>query len=286
MDISQALDNAGSALAQAGVATPRSEAASLLRSVLRKDAVFLIAHPDSELTDLEHDDFMVAVSRRCQREPFHYITGSREFFALEFGVAPGVLIPRPETEILVEAAIETLRGRKNPRFCEIGIGTGCVAVSILNAVPQAFCIAVDISDPALELAALNAARHGVDKRLTLVRGDLFGTARGPFDLVVSNPPYKPDPDFDDLQPEVKFEPREALLGGPDGLAVIRRLISESPAVLADGGILLIEFGFGQAERVTEMFDKDVWMDVEVLPDLQGIPRVIKALLKATRASMP
>lgn len=286
MNVSQALENATSALTKAGVPAARSEAASLLRYVLRKDAVFLIAHPDYELTDPEHDDFMVAVSRRSQREPFHYITGSREFFALEFDVEPGVLIPRPETEILVETAIETLRGLKEPRFCEIGVGTGCVAVSILNAVPQANCVALDISDRALKLAAVNAARHRVDERLTLLRADLFGNARGPFHLVVSNPPYIPDPDFDDLQPEVRFEPREGLLGGPDGLAVVRRLISESPAVLADGGGLLIEFGFGQAECVIGMFDKGVWMEVEVLPDLQGIPRVIKALLKTPGASMP
>ncbi|HVF46568.1 MAG TPA: peptide chain release factor N(5)-glutamine methyltransferase, partial [Pyrinomonadaceae bacterium] len=216
MDISQALENAAFALAEAGVPTPRSEAAWLLQFVLRKDAAFLIGHPEYELSDREHDEFTVAVARRSRREPFHYITGSREFYGLRFDVAPKVLIPRPETEILVETAIKTLRELENPRFCEIGVGTGCIAVSILKALPEAQCVALDMSDAALTLAAANAARHKVGERLTLLSGDMFGNTRGPFDLVVSNPPYIPESDFDTLQAEVRFEPPEALLGGPDG----------------------------------------------------------------------
>lgn len=279
MDVSQALEDAASALARAGVPTPRSEAAWLMQFVLRKEAAFLVAHPEHELSVREYEDFRVVVDRRSRHEPFHYITGSREFYGRRFGVGSGVLIPRPETEVLVEAAIATLRGRKARRFCEIGVGTGCVAVSILKALPNASGVASDTSEAALTLAAANAARHQVSERLTLLRGDLFGSARGPFDLIVSNPPYIPESDFDTLQAEVRFEPREALLGGPDGLAVIRRLIRDSPANLVKGGVLLTEIGFGQAERVMGLFDTEVWTDTELRSDLQGIPRVVKATLE-------
>jgi release factor glutamine methyltransferase len=223
--------------------------------------------------------FKSVIRQRAKREPFQYITGRQEFYGLEFEVRPGVLIPRPETEFLVEAAIEVLSPIDNPRFYEIGVGSGCISVSILHAVQGARAVAVDTSDAALELADRNADKHGVAERLELISGDTFERAIGQFDLIVSNPPYIPHGDIQALQPEVRqFEPREALAGGPDGLSVIERIVDDAPLRLLPAGVLLVEIGFDQAESVEKLFDQNVWQRVEFIADLQDIPRIAMAVL--------
>lgn len=282
MNISSALTHAADILDAAGVADPRREAASLLALALDKPNTFLIAHPEYELTADEATIFESYVARREKREPFQYISGRQEFYGLDFEVTPAVLIPRPETEILVEEAIKELNKLKelNPlkelRFCEVGVGSGCISVSILANVPTATAVATDISAAAIEVAGRNAERHNVADRLTLVEGDLFAGVEGKFDLIVSNPPYVPDADLTGMQSEVRdYEPSSALYSGRDGLETIRRLIADSQQYLNSKGIVLIEIGHDQSESVRELIDPAVWIDRDFLKDLQGYDRVVR-----------
>jgi release factor glutamine methyltransferase len=283
MTILDLLNQSAIRLSDAGVADPRREASSLLAFALDKPSAFLIAHPEYELTTDETERFESYVARRANREPFQYITEQQEFYGLDFEVTPDVLIPRPETEILVEEAIRELNKLKKlsgPTFCEIGVGSGCISVSILHNVPNATAIATDISKNAISIAQRNSENHGVADRLTFIAGDLFAGIDHKFDLIVSNPPYIPDADLSDMQKEVRnFEPHNALFAGPDGLDIIRRIVSEAPEHLNPGGLLLIEIGFGQSKVLGDLVDPSIWSKPEFLPDLQSIDRVLKVRLR-------
>lgn len=279
-DVAQTLREAGARLIESGIDDPPRQASSLLALALGKDRTFLIAHPEYKLTQEEQTRFIGYLERRAGREPLQYIRGTQEFYGLEFDVSPGVLIPRPETEMLVENAIEILREMDGGAFCELGVGSGCIFISILHEVRSVSAIGLDISAEALRVAEINAEKHNVAARATLRISDVFdalGDER--FDLIVSNPPYIPKAEFDALQPEVRdFEPVDALTDGGTGLSVIGKIIRESPRFLKPRGFLLMEIGFGQGEQVEAMFDRNVWQAVEILPDLQSIPRVVKARL--------
>lgn len=279
MNIAESLAFAAASLEASGVAESRREAASLLTFVLARPGSFLIAHPEYELNDSELTGFEECVRRRSNREPFQYITGTQEFFGLEFRVTRDVLIPRPETEVLVEAAIEVLGSLKSPHFLEIGVGSGCISISILHSVIDAQAVAVDVSSGALRIAMENAHIHGVSERLRLRERDLFDGLNEKFDMIVSNPPYIPDLDIGQLQPEVRtFEPHSALAGGSDGLDIIKRIVDGAPGHLKPGGSLLLEIGFGEADAVELLFRTPYWLECRLLPDLQGIPRIIIAKL--------
>jgi release factor glutamine methyltransferase len=283
VNISTALSAGTGRLQEAGIADARREAASLLAFILKKDPSFLIAHPEYELDETETRSLDSALDRRAGHEPFQYVTGRQEFWRLDFEVTSDVLIPRPETEILVEAAIEFLSTVERPRFCEVGVGSGCIAVSILHSVESALAVATDVSRPALEVAARNARAHRVDPRIEFRLSDVFDGVEGSFDLIVSNPPYVSNAQLAALQTEVRdFEPSVALAGGPDGLTIVRKIIEAAPERLRPGGLLLIEIGFDQAERVEALIDADTWVKVAVLPDLQGIPRVLSAHFRSGR----
>lgn len=277
MNISQILLEAANLLADSGIPDSRAEASSLLVHTLGREPIFLVAHPEYDLTDNEEKTFRELLRRRAGREPFHYIVGHKEFFGLDFEVSPDVLIPRPETEILVEEAIQLLRERDKPSFCDIGVGTGCISISILHNVENAIAVGVDISEKALTIAWRNAAKLTVADRLTLHEADVFDGITGKFDLIVSNPPYIPTEDIPELQREVRdHEPHTALHGGAVGLDLIERVICESPEHLTPQGVLLMEIGFGQSGKVHELFDLSIWLLPEFLLDLQGIPRIVKA----------
>ena len=279
MNISAAINSAADTLDKAGITEHRREAASLLAFVLNREPVFLIAHPEYELNIAESKVFAEAVSRRASREPFQYITGHQEFYGLDFEVGPGVLIPRPETEILVENAISILSDYEDPKFFEIGVGSGCISVSILHNVQKAFADGVDISNIALSVAKRNAATHHVEERLKLREADAFDNLTGKFDLIVSNPPYIPTGDLGSLQSEVGlFEPHSALFAGADGLDIVRRIVAGAPQFLNPKGFLLIEIGFGQSESVKELYDDSIWESINYLADQQNILRVVKARL--------
>ncbi len=280
MTVDDALSDAAARLDAAGIDQPRREAASLLTFALNRPQAFVVAHSEYELTYEEETIFTRVLARRESREPFQYITGKQEFWGLEFDVRPGVLIPRPETEILVEAAIAQLGKTKTRQFVEVGAGSGCISVSVLNSVRDATGIATDISDEALAIARRNAERHGVGERLELRHASLLDGIAGSVPLVISNPPYIPDSDLLGLQPEVRdHEPNLALAGGPDGLDLIRHLISGSGHILTPGGVLMMEIGAGQAAAVAGIFGSDEWGTPEFHEDLQAIPRVVSAARK-------
>lgn len=248
--------------------------------------------------------FEALVRRREQREPTGYIIGHREFWGLDIEVRPGVLVPRPETEFLIEETLSRLSPDESgsarladratagllnqPRvsIADVGTGSGCIAVAIARWLPAADIIAIDASEEALAVARRNAERHEVAGRVRFLRANLLAGVAGPFDAVVSNPPYVPAPDLAGLQPEVRdHEPLAALVAGHDGLGVIRRLVPEAAAVLRPGGWLLFEFGFGQVDGVRATVAAEPRLElVEVRADLAGIPRV--AVARRTRQEAP
>ncbi|PYR63513.1 MAG: peptide chain release factor N(5)-glutamine methyltransferase [Acidobacteria bacterium] len=230
----------------------------------------------------EPEDFAVKydalVSRRALREPLAYITGRQDFWDLTFDVSPDVLIPRPETELIVDAAIELLRerpGNRGPlRIADACTGCGCLAVALARELPHAHVVATDVSDVALVVARRNAARHGVEARVRFVRTDVLGGVAGPFDAIVANPPYVRAGDRPGLQPEVRdHEPAVALFGGLDGVDIVTRLVAQAPAYLSPGGYLIFEFGFGQDMAVEQLIAAARGLTlVGLRRDLQGIAR--------------
>lgn len=281
MKVADALKTASEILQNSGIENPRREASSLLAHALQKDKTFLIAHDDYSLTGKEENRFREILERRAIREPFQYIVGKQEFFGLDFIVTPDVLIPRPETELIVEESIEILKGTGKSAICEIGTGSGCISVSILYQVQSASAVGLDISENALGIARKNAEIHEVNERLELKVSDVFSALEAEkFDLIVSNPPYIPSIDIFNLQPEVRdYEPLNALTDGGDGFSIIRKIILETPHFLKPKGILLMEIGFEQAAKVETLFSLEIWNSIDYLFDLQGIPRTVKASLK-------
>jgi release factor glutamine methyltransferase len=281
LTIAEALRDAAERLRASGVIEARREAASLLSHALARERTFLITHADGRLTAEQLHTYLSLVERRASGEPLQYIKGTREFYGLDFEVTPDVLIPRPETELLVETALEILKGTDSPLICDVGTGSGCIAVSLLHARPDARALALDVSPPALEVAARNAARNGVADRTTFLISDCFDALASDehserrFDLVASNPPYVAGDDLEGLQREVRdHEPRGALTPGGDGLSVIRRLVSDAPRHLKPGGHMLMEIGFDQHESVAALIVPRVWTLLGIHRDLQGIPRTV------------
>lgn len=274
--IKSALSEGTAVLRTAGIDESRDQANLLLMHVLNRDRTFLLAHPDEKLSAKQFDQYRAVVARRAQGSPLQYLTGHQEFFKLDFEVSPAVLIPRPETELIVELGLELLKKEATPFFADMGTGSGAIVVSLLQELPGARAVAFDVSPSALAVAKQNAERHGVMDRLQLVESDLFSAfdSGRPFDLIVSNPPYVPANDLTGLQREVRYEPQKALDGGPDGLTVIRRLLEEAPDFLLAHGHLVFEIGFDQHEAITNLIDRAVWKLIEVRKDLQGIPRTV------------
>lgn len=280
MNVAEGLELATQILAAAGVANERREAVSLMMHALGKDRTFLYAHREYELSTEEEKRFRGSLERRANREPLQYITGVQEFYGLEFEVTPDVLIPRPETELLAEHGIVCMKVHDHKRFLEIGVGSGCISVSILKNVPEARGVAVDISPAAIAVAERNAVRHGVRDRIEFICGDVYDGVEGKFSLVVSNPPYIPDDEVADLMKEVRgFEPPPALAGGSDGLKILRRIIDEAPSYLEDAGVILLEVGAGQAESVYCLLDYEIFTMRQITKDLAGIGRMVSAWKK-------
>ena len=272
--IAEVLREASQMLEHAGVPESRREAGSLLSFVIGRDRTFLISHSEDELDNQQVEEFRVTIERRAAGEPLQYITGVQDFFGREFRVTPDVLIPRPETELLIEAALEV---SKAPQFiCDVGTGSGCIAITLLCELHDARAVAVDKSPTALEIAKLNAQRLSVAERAEFVVSDCFDSLDArEFDLIVSNPPYISAGHLAGLQREVRdHEPLVALSPGPDGLSIIRRLVSEVPQFLKTNGHLIMEIGFDQGEAVQQLIEANVWELLEVRPDLQCIPRIV------------
>lgn len=272
--IAEVLREASQMLEHAGVPEARREAGSLLSFVIGKDRTFLISHAEDVLNDDQVDQYRGVVERRAAGEPLQYITGVQDFFGREFRVTPDVLIPRPETELLVEAVLELDRAAS--LICDVGTGSGCIAITLLCELNNARAIGLDKSPAALEVAKFNAEKLSVADRAEFVVSDCFDSLEPrEFDLIVSNPPYVSAGVLAGLQREVRdHEPLVALSPGPDGLSIIRRLIQEAPAFLKQHGHLIMEIGFDQGEAVQQLIDANVWELLELRPDLQCIPRIV------------
>ena len=266
------------------VGNPRLQAELLLAHSLGLSREGLYIHFRDKIPDKGRDRLEELVRRRISGEPLQYILGKQAFWSGDFRVDPRVLIPRPETEILVEQAISilsTMPSGRIPSVLEIGTGSGAVAISVAREVKDLLMVATDISREALLLARENAREMGVLRKITFVNGDLFGPfhsrEEGPFDLILSNPPYISSPEIEMLPQEIReHEPAVALNGGEDGLDFYREILRQVPSYLRMGGWLLLELGQGQGKRITELFhEKGEFSEPELLKDLSGIERVVK-----------
>jgi release factor glutamine methyltransferase len=273
----------------------RQDAETLLLHVLHQDRAWLLSHWDEEAAPEIQADFDSLITRRQTGEPLQYITGNSEFFGLPFSVGPGVLIPRPETEHLVEEVIRLAKDLPNPRIADIGTGSGIIAVALANALPNAEITAIDLSPQALAIARENAASNQVESRITFLEGDLLAPLKkdcapertgspqtglpfvGCFDIIASNPPYIPSAEHDSLAVEVReHEPHSALFAGEDGLDLYRRLIPDAFPLLVANGWLVLEIGFGQQLAIEGLLKANNFSDIRFLADYQQIPRVAVA----------
>ncbi len=281
MTIAEAIANAAERLAAQGVDNARLDAEVLLRHVLGRDRAWLVAHYPDRLDDDPHRSYDAAVERRARREPLQYITGKQEFWGLPFNVTPAVLIPRPETELIVEEALKRTADVSAPVIIDLCTGSGCIAVSLAHALPKARVFATDRSARALDVARENARLNAVADRIRFCEGDLFAPLDeldlgGRIDVIATNPPYVRESERAGLQPEVRdFEPEMALFAGPLGMEIAEKIITAAPAYLRPGGALIMEMGIGQAGALRKMAEKTgAFATIELVKDLAGIDRLI------------
>jgi release factor glutamine methyltransferase len=279
VQLKQALASAVDRLEAADCGSPRLNAETLMMFVLGVNRAYLYAHPERELTPEEQSRYDEAIVQRSEGVPSQYITGHQEFWGLDFVVSPAVLIPRPETEHLVETVLELARAVPSPRIVDVGTGSGCVALALANELRGAEVFAVDVSAEALEIARANAARLQLDGRVKFHQSNVLAALAGvrDFDFVVSNPPYVGLDEADKVQRSVfEFEPRIAVFAGDNGLDVIRPLVGQAQSALKPGGWLAMEIGYSMRDMVLDLLPSPMWDEPMVVPDLQGIPRVVPA----------
>ncbi|HPW45520.1 MAG TPA: peptide chain release factor N(5)-glutamine methyltransferase [bacterium] len=280
MKIAEAISVANDELVKSGSPSARLDAEVLLSHALKKSRPFLYLDRNQEIENAQYESFISYISRRSKGEPIAYITGEKEFWSLPVKVTRDVLIPRPETELVVEMALSMLPDR-NGRFhmCDICTGSGNIPMAILHERPQSTAVVSDISSKAIMVAKENLAR--AQGRVTFLEGDLLGPAKefAPFDLITANPPYISTRDAALISKEVaKFEPHEALFAGELGLDFIKRIVEDAPDLMNEGGALIIEIGFGQGEVVRSMLTRSRHLhEIEMVKDLAGIERVAKAV---------
>jgi release factor glutamine methyltransferase len=307
VQLKQALTSAVERLEAADVGSPRMNAETLLMFVLSVNRAYLYAHPERELSPEEETRYDEALSQRASGTPSQYITGHQEFWGLDFVVSPAVLIPRPETEHLVETVLELARGLVQPRIVDVGTGSGCIGLALAHELRNAEVFGIDLSEDALEVARANAARLQLDGRVQFLQCDVLtpisedsilchpersevavATERGrmpplsaikfrDFDFAVSNPPYVGFSEADKVQKSVfEFEPRMAVFAGENGLDVVRPLIQQAHEALKHGGWLAMEIGYSMRDAVLRLLSPTMWKELQTVPDLQGIPRVVMA----------
>ncbi len=286
MNISEAIAAAAVRLTSRKVPDARLDAELLLGHALGRDRAWLVAHYPDEMEPRALLVYERLLDRRAAREPLQYITGRQEFWGLEFLVSPAVLVPRPETELVVESALRSLQAVPAPLIIDLCTGSGCIAVSLARELPGSRVFALDRSGDALEAARENARRHAVADRIRLLEGDLFAPLAeldlaGKVDLVSANPPYIRTGELASLQPEVRdFEPEVALIAGPRGTEIAERIIAEAPGCLRGGGCLVMEMGMGQAGELKRFAaGTGLYSAIAILKDLAGIERVIVAKKK-------
>jgi len=257
----------------------RMDSELLLMHVLERNRAWLMAHGDDDVPEDAWGKFVELLERRYRGEPIQHITGECEFYGLPFRVTRDVLVPRPDTEHLVEKVLELAQRFDRPRILDVGTGSGAIAVSLADKLLNAHVTATDLSESALAVARENAERNQLEGRVRFMHGDLLAPVAGEqFEIVVSNPPYVPNTDRALIAVEVReYEPALALFGGEDGLDIYRRLIPAAHAALVSGGFIALEIGFTQAESIERLLESNGFRNIEFTPDLQGIPRVASAM---------
>jgi len=267
-------------LEQAGIDSADVDARLLIAHALQIDRVAMMTQGERALTPEEIKNIDALAARRLKHEPVARIVGAKEFWSLTFAVSPDVLVPRPDTEIVVELALDMIGSERRTapsRVLDIGTGSGALLLALLSELPNATGIGTDVSEGALDVARVNAERHGLASRCQLINADIATGVQGPFDLIVSNPPYIARNDISGLEAEVRdYDPALALDGGADGLACYRAIAAEARRLLAPGGHLVVEIGIGQDRSVGGLFSDVGLTVVETRPDLAGIPRALAA----------
>lgn len=290
LNINELIDVAAARFMQAGLANPKLDASLLLAHVLGIPRVRLVLEQEREITPSQAAEFEKYVTRREKSEPIAYITGKKEFWSLDFIVTRDTLIPRPDSETLVEAALkraeniaqalEATQSLTDIGILDIGTGTGCLLIAILKSFPQAHGVGVDISEPALRVARMNSENHGTGKRVQFIKSNWCDEVNGTFDLIISNPPYIAQGDAAHLMKDVAaYEPASALFSGEDGMDSYREISRCLQAKLNPGGYALLEVGQGQAEHVARMLEEQGFAIDEIRNDLSGIPRCVVARKK-------
>lgn len=284
--IAQAITEGAARLHAAGIDQDRRTAGLLLCHVMGIDRTHLLTRSKEQIDEAQYREYLALIERRAAGEPLQYLTGHQEFYGLNFIVTPDVLIPRPETEYLVEQIVKLSRQEAKAQssqshlIVDTGTGSGCIAITLAINIPNSRVIGIDISTAALEVAKENAAKHGVTGRVEFLQGNLLEPLaawdlEGRVDFIASNPPYVPGPDLERLQREIReHEPRVALYGGSDGLDFYRRLLTGSQRFLRPEGHLVCEIGFSQLSAIRDLIDSARWDLLEVTKDLQGIPRTL------------
>ncbi len=284
VDVRGALKESIARLSEAGTPSHALAAELLLMHVLGRERAWIYAHPEHPLAAGERDRYLALVAQRAAGTPTQYLTGKQEFWGLEFEVTPDVLIPRPETEHVVEAALERVGAEQRQarvRVADVGTGSGCLAIALAHELPNAEIVATDISEAALSVARRNAERHGVASRITFAQSNLleaFLHESFLFDVIVSNPPYIGREEAKELQREVReHEPAHALFGGEEGTEIYGPLIAQAEKLLHPGAALVLELGYESLASVHPLVATLAWTDVRVTNDLAGLPRVLSAL---------
>lgn len=277
--VGEKLEEAVLRLREAGIDTPLLDSQLLMARALGCSRLNVIAHPERILTDSEYNNYRLMLDKLITRFPLAYILGHKEFYGLELQVSPGVLIPRPETELLVEECMKRLQ-REEAAIADIGAGSGAIAVALGANLPSAKIYSTEISPVALEVARANVEKHQLEERVSIIWGDLLVPLFDlgvKFDAIVSNPPYIPTGEIETLEPEIRlYEPKEALDGGEDGLDAYRRLFPQSLELLREDGFVGVEIGAGQANSVRNIAELAGYKRIEVILDLAGIERIVIA----------
>jgi release factor glutamine methyltransferase len=273
MKIKEALKKGIDKLKKASIDTPVLDAQVLLSHVLKIPRWKLITDENKEIPEDKEKEFFQLIEKRANRIPVAYLIKEKEFYGVPFKVEEGVLIPRPDTEVLVETVLNKIKNKKSPTGIEVGTGSGAIIISLLKNKEDLKMIGTDISDKALKITQENAKIHKVENRLTLIKTDKLKGIKGKYDFIVSNPPYIPESEYESLQPEVKKEPKEALIAKDEGLEFYKEIIKEGKNLLKNGGFFAFEVGYNQGEKVENLLQKEGF-NTEKIKDLQGINRVV------------
>lgn len=277
MKLGELLKISADILRQSGIETPITDSQLIVSHYLKLPRWKLITEKDTEISEETVKEILKLIEKRAKGVPVAYITKRKEFFGIKFYVDDRVLIPRPETEILVEKVLQKLKNKRGKiRGLDIGVGSGAISIALLKNIPDLTMYGTDVSDDALKVAEINARLRFVNNRLKLIKSNLFSNLNKniKFDFIVSNPPYISREDYLNLKIEVKNEPKIALISGKKGLAFYERIISKSKEYLIEDGFLAVEIGYKQEKTVKNLFEKNKFKDIEVYKDLNGISRVI------------